>query len=258
MLRWRVSPSRKRRRLTLSGGVAFVSALLAIVSLAFAMQRASEEDQSRLRSDLTSIIRRVTALNGKETLTQAQANELAALLAQAKAIFPQLDSVPAVYYSEISYALLKGYYYGDSLEYAEKALRQAKDDEDVIQEIVARQYSAATYRTLQDFRKMRSEYSQAVALSEKAQEGPDYFAASELGIATLRVWGNAEARSGACDQAASIFASAVRRAESNNVARSHWLATIASARDRALKTCQQAKSAGASARASAEPPRQRP
>jgi hypothetical protein len=211
--------------------------LIAVFSLVFTIQRAQEEDQSKLRSELTSILRRITVLNTTEERTAGDQAERVALVGQARAIFPQLESVPAVYYRAVAQAMQTAYYYGDSLKFADEAARRAAEEGDIPEEIYARRVKAAVYVALKDSRRARSEYKLAVAASERSRGGPDHIAALEVKAVTLEMWGNQEIGFGDCARALKLLNSAVNVARSNLVLRSRWLTQIQESRDSASKRC---------------------
>jgi tetratricopeptide (TPR) repeat protein len=212
--------------------------LIAVFSLVFTMQRAQEEDQSQLRSDLTSVLRRLIVLNAEENRTQGDYSEMIALVGEARAIFPQLDSVPPVYYRGVAQAMRVTYYYSEALNFADKAARQAAEDGDILEEIYARRSKAAIYVDLKDSRGARSEYKLAVAISDRASRGPDHIAALETKATTLETWGNQETGFGDCARAATLLKSAVELARSNPVLRSRWLTRLETSRDSARKRCR--------------------
>lgn len=237
-LQRRISLSGRRRRMTLTGWLALGSVLIAVFSLVFTMQRAQEEDHRQLRSDLTSILRRLAVLNAGIKPAPGDYAEKIALVGEARAIFPQLDSVPAVYYRGVADAMRNTYYYSEALKFADKAARQAAHDGDILEEIYARRVKAATYIDIKDSRGARSEYKLAVAVSDKARRGPDRIAALESKAITLETWGNQETGFGDCARAATLLDSAVDLAQSNPVLRSRWLTRMEKSRESARKRCR--------------------
>jgi len=234
----RISVPGRRRRTTVTGWLALGSVLIAVSSLVFTMQRAQEEDQSRLRGDLTSILRRLTVLNAGTKRTQADQDELVALVGEARAIFPQLDTVPAVYYRAVAQAMRRTYYYSDALKFGEKAARQAAIEGDLAEQIFARRAKAAIYVDIRDLRGARSEYKLAVAASDEARRGPDHLAALEHKVVTLETWGQQEMNLGDCAQAATLLDSSVELARSNALLRARWLTRVETSLDGVRERCR--------------------
>jgi hypothetical protein len=190
------SPAGKRSR---SGSFAVITSILslgiAMFGTGFTVLRATSEDQSKLRTELTETMRLLSAIDSRPT----GVNERSAILAQIAQIIDRVHDVPSTYYRRLGQGLLASLRYSQAITALRQSIERAVSENSPLDQQAGHKALAEVYAAIGDTARMRKEYASATRVT--SPDPPSLASTRFASAETLAQWAGAEARLGNCQLA---------------------------------------------------------